>query len=196
MADYLDDLIYITSTEHTKRLSGEPKNIFRYLLVGIFINTIEVNKEDQSKAFRNSMKREEYIGFSKAIIENPLSAETLKDLFIEDIQKDMKSKSFYNLDKNDVLSNINKFFREKLNYLKEGRRFWKVEEFEKVFSVVDYLKSYNINIPVKNHHWIDFNIRKGIVLTYPELITYNDLIVSWNLILEKMNKYHLLLQKN
>lgn len=171
-------------------MSGEPKKLFRYLLVGIFINTIEVNKNDEMKKNKNLMERHEYISAAQMILRFPKAAPHISDLYINRIQQAMEDNFFHDPKNPNIVVKINTFFREKLKHLKAGKRFWKVEEFEKIFSVEDYLK--NLAIPVKNHHWIDFNIYYGIIPTYPEHITYNDLINSWNLILERTNKYHLL----
>ena len=171
-------------------MSGKTKKLFRYLLVGIFINTIEVNKNHEMKKSKNILEQREYIGAAQMILRFPKAAPHISDIYINKIQKSMEDNFFHNPKSSDTVVKINTFFREKLELLRSGKRFWKVEEFEKLFSVEDYLE--NFDVPVKNHHWIDFNIYYGIVLTYPEHITYNDLINSWNLILERTNKHQLL----
>src|SRR5699024_611935 len=110
----------------------------------------------------------------------------------EDIENELKDNYLHNFDSYFSIQKINKFFREKLYKLKEDKRFWKVDDFEDLLSVQCFLQSYYPVFKkntIKNHHWIDFNIRHGVTPTYPELISYNDLINSWNYILETSNIY-------
>lgn len=178
--DYLNTLIDLMSTRNVRKMSGEPKKIFRYVLVAIFINTINAKRVD-------SMKQEENIGIANFILREPKSSLGFKNSIIKQVQQSMKNNFFHDPKDYGTVIEVNKFFREKLESLKSGKRFWKATEFEKLFSVKDYFNTQSI--PIQSYHWIDFNIYHGLIPTYPELITYNDLINSWNLIVEKSKEY-------
>lgn len=74
--DYLNTLIDLMSTRNVRKMSGEPKKIFRYVLVAIFINTINAKRVD-------SMKQEENIGIANFILREPKSSLGFKNSIIK-----------------------------------------------------------------------------------------------------------------
>src|SRR5699024_10648105 len=189
-SDFFELLLDLVKKSNVDKLSNEPKKMLRYHLASIFVSVIRGDfKNNQSLLIKK-------IDNARYIINNPGEIKKLQSSMIskykEDIENELKANYFHNFDSYFSIQKINKFFREKLYKLKEDKRFWKVDDFEDLLSVQCFLQSYYPVFKkntIKNHHWIDFSIRHGVTPTYPELISYNDLINSWNYILETSNIY-------
>lgn len=78
------------------------------------------------------------------------------------------------------------FFREKLEDAKKGKTMFLASELEDIIEVVPHF-GYK-GVPIKPHHWLEFDIFEGLIPTTPEFITYTDLINLWNLLIEQKTK--------
>lgn len=186
----LELLFDLVKRNNVEKLSGKPKEMLRYQLASIFVSVIRgdfknnqiilTNKIEVALNIRNRPNK------IKEMDTNVLNK------YKETIVNELRTNHFHNVDNYSSITKIIKFFRDKLFGLREDKRFWKVEDLEELLSVQGFLQMYYPIFKentIKNHHWIDFNIRHGIVPTYPELISYNDLINSWNCILETNSLY-------
>lgn len=63
-------------------------------------------------------------------------------------------------------------------------------ELDKVFKDI-----YRVpNIKILPHHWIEFDIVRGLIPTYPDFIVYGQLLYLWNVYVEKHQEYHQLIE--
>ncbi|NMD69617.1 hypothetical protein HHO41_04895 [Bacillus sp. DNRA2] len=185
----LDTLIYLTKSSTLRKLSGEPKRLYKYSIVATFFNIV-AGKHLQTGQFEN-------IEIAKDIIRDPKNASENYSLphFKKEVHYCLRLRHFHNPDSGETVDYLFSFFREKLEGLKKGKRFWKGSEFEKIISLDEFFKDTHAR-PIKEHHWIDFNIERGLIPTIPEFITYGDLINSWNLLLERWKKYQKLAEEH
>ncbi|AGK53175.1 hypothetical protein [Bacillus sp. 1NLA3E] len=179
--ELLNSLIYLTKSSTLRKLSGEPKILYKYSIAATFYNIIN-GKQLQVGQFVN-------LEIARDILKNPKKSSESYDLafFKKQVHDSLRRGHFHNPDSKETVDIIFGFFREKLEGLKVGKRFWKGSEFEKIISLNEFFKGRSG--PIKEHHWIDFNIQRGLIPTIPDLITYFDLINSWNWILERHKRY-------
>ncbi|MDQ0719830.1 hypothetical protein QF049_001091 [Paenibacillus sp. W4I10] len=78
------------------------------------------------------------------------------------------------------------FFREKLEDAKKGKTMFLASELEDIIEVMPHFEYKGV--PLKPHHWLDFDIFEGLIPTTPEFITYTDIINTWNLLIEQKTK--------
>ncbi|WPC43360.1 hypothetical protein [Clostridium sp. JS66] len=180
MQGEIDFLQNIIGRERLNKMSGKQKLVYKYCICSMFINLITGNHYTEAQKI-SIQKADEVMKLPRK--------QTNFDGIIARISSIVNS----SLEKNyfkppydeDFLNNIIKFFRERLKELKEKKKsLFLVSEFSRY---IDLKKHFNIEA-VSNHHWIEFSLLRGFMLTIPECIVFSDLKVQWNFYIDIKSK--------
>lgn len=166
-----------------RQFTKEYKKAYRILIIG-FYSSAFLNDKTGYRLFSNlltelylAMKEKRYGDYKKVdldfILNLPLLIETNYYL---DLSND-----------NKILSALSFFKKYKENFIKDGQTLYLYDEV-KDFWNINELYPETIILP---HHWLEFRafIYSKPVLTFPEYFAYQDLINTWNLIVEKSNTF-------
>lgn len=173
----LEFLINLTGSSTIRKLSGEPKKLFKYVLGMVFLNLINSQQFEQGQ--------HQNIRIACDILERP--KESNRKYNLEQIKKQVQDvfaeRHFKSPYEDATIEKVYLFFREKLVDVKKGKIFFLASELEEIFEIVPYFAERGV--PIKPHHWIEFSINDGLIPTQPEFITYTDMINLWNLSMEQ-----------
>ncbi|MEZ7172974.1 hypothetical protein [Sporosarcina sp. OR05] len=89
---------------------------------------------------------------------------------------------------NEVIQLTRKIFEQSSQNKKVLLR---VSELEQTFKVGNYFRKVFRNVEDNNlrpHVWVDIDLSRGITPTYPDLLTYGDLINLWGMYLDKIKQ--------
>ncbi|MGG0644737.1 hypothetical protein ABE021_12455 [Sporosarcina gallistercoris] len=184
MVDY-EELDYLYSREALSKLSKNPKKVYKNGLVALFITSLMVGNLNK--------KKEEFsdnIRFCKDVLKNPLKYQNEQSLKLINNMVQLKLKVVFvrNPDSEDTKNKIIKMMRSVIKFNLNGDRYLIMyEELDQLLDAKSLLNLLyqNSNPNIRNHHWIEFDLEKSLVHTFPEFITYADLISLWNIYLEK-----------
>lgn len=185
-----EELDYLFSRNAISKLSKNPKKIYKNGLVAMFITALMVG--DFNK------KKKEYadnIGFCHSVLDNPRifqNVETFK--VVDDMVQAKLQLVFVKNPKSDATINkIIEMMREIIKANLNGDRYLLTfEELEHLLDVKALLNLLfrNSNPNISHHHWIEFDLERSIVHTFPDFITYADLISLWNIYIDKRELLH------
>ncbi|MDM5309707.1 hypothetical protein [Peribacillus frigoritolerans] len=177
-----DDLEVLLSGRTMKPLSGIPKKCYKYVLAAIFINTCSGRQLTQGQEINFAIAYD--------IKSNPkeYNNQSILDHIQKTVETSLRQSFYHDYNEYKTIDKIIDFFREVVSSTKKlGTCLKNVSELEQLFDVKKvFSKSHN---SVQPHHWIDINIMGGMVLTVPEFISYADIVNTWNIFLERLNKY-------
>lgn len=176
MKGEIDFLLDIISREKLNKMSGSQKVAYKYCICSIFINLISGNH--YTEAQNNSLK------MADQIMRLPRKQTNFNDLikYISGIVNlSLEEHSFKKPYDKDFLDNIISFFRVRLKEIKEKEKSLFLAS--ELTTYIDLKKHFRIEA-VSNHHWIEFCLIRGFVITIPECILFNDLKVQWNYFIE------------
>lgn len=184
LVDY-EELDYLYSREALSKLSKNPKKVYKNGLVALFITSLMVGNLNK--------KKEEFsdnIRFCKDVLKNPLKYQNEQSLKLINNMVQLKLKVVFvrNPDSEDTKNKIIKMMRSVIKFNLNGDRYLIMyEELDQLLDAKSLLNLLyqNSNPNIRNHHWIEFDLEKSLVHTFPEFITYADLISLWNIYLEK-----------
>lgn len=175
----LEFLVFLTKSATIRKLSGEPKKIYKYVLGIIFLNLINGGqlKQGQNLNIREACN----------ILENPIEATRKYDLekFKKQAQDLFASRHIKYPYDAATIDKVYLFFRKKLENAKKGKSLFLASDLEEIIELVPYYKE--LGVPVKPHYWLEFSVMEGLIPTQPEFIAYTDMINLWNLSMEQMN---------
>ncbi|MGG3470777.1 hypothetical protein ABES02_25270 [Neobacillus pocheonensis] len=184
MIDFAD-LDYLFSRKALDKLSKNPKKIYKNYLALIF--TAALNKTTLIE------RLDKYRGIQTScydLLNNP--KEYTEQSLVESTGKLFRGELNANYIKNpnvdSTIDSIISFMREMIKSRINGERYLiSLKELEKMMSVKQYLSNYYSNSydNLEHHHWIEFDMEKGLVHTFPEFITYAYLVSIWNIYLQK-----------
>ncbi|BDG44795.1 hypothetical protein [Saccharococcus caldoxylosilyticus] len=104
------------------------------------------------------------------------------------VEKSLKDNFFHNYNDYQTIDNIIKFFRELVSETKKHGTFLvNVSEVQKLLDVKKLYEATHKNIQL--HHWIEFNLFDGMILTVPEFFAYTDIVNNWNILVDKIEQY-------
>ena len=153
-------------------MSRSHKVAYKYCLGAIFINLIVGGGQIRGQE------------------ENYVIAERVKELprkktNFDRLTEDISAKVHDSMEKNHfvkpydtvILDKIINFTRLRLREIKNKNS--SLFQASELSGIID-LKAFFGFQSVEQHHWIDFDVRSGLVLTLPEAIVFHDLKVHWN----------------
>lgn len=177
--DYLLNLIDNKTT--LKKLSGQNKKVYQYIICGIFINVINGNND---KYYQDDLyyKAEEIINYKEKL---PIKYYLFT---IGMIQTSMYNNFIFSSEDPETPNKIISFFRKKLKELKGGKSLSQVLDFEEVMDIKWFMKRRGTPY-LHNHNWIDFNLEAGLVHTTSVFILLKDIKVHWNHFIEQIERY-------
>lgn len=164
------ELYFMKTTLDT--MSKNHKIAYKHCLGAIFINLI-------SGRGWTSWQNDNY-----KILEGVKSLPR-KGTDFEEITKRVASVVYPSLGESHFLKPYNTTFFDKIiNFTRVRLRELKDKDnslfqASELVDIID-LKSFFGHKSVEKHHWIDFDLRSGLVLTLPEAIIFHDLKVHWN----------------
>lgn len=179
-----ETLKQLYSRNTLSQLSGTPKKFYKLnltlltfeLLKGIKSNYIYFITQCNSILFnpKGFTDENEYSNFNKYYINE------INDF----IPRDKNQDNFIN----DIIQLSREIFEE-LSHNKKV--LLRVSELQHTFNVVKYFRKIFKDVDnnnLKPHVWIDLDLTRGITPTYPELLTYGDLINLWGIYLDKIKQ--------
>ncbi|WP_018395838.1 hypothetical protein [Bacillus sp. 37MA] len=173
------------SNKFISRLSRNPRKIYRNCLVGMFVTSLMIGDEQKKqKEFLINMN------FCKDILNNPkgfLLDEQLQRVD-ELVQSSLKNIFVKNPSTKKTEDTIIELMRKAIDYkLKETRYLLKFEDLDHVMDLKSLFSRIqkNSNPNMSYHHWIEFDLKAGLVPSFPDFITYADLVSLWNMFLDK-----------
>ncbi|WP_455931311.1 hypothetical protein [Priestia aryabhattai] len=184
-----EELQFLYSRTALSKLSKNPKKIYKDTLVNIFLTSLRVGDYGGKKL--------DYffqIHFCKDILENP------KDYLDETPHKQYEAQvqdalcSFYirnpynEKTKNTIIELVRNVVEQHLN----GERYLiKAKELDNLMDLKNFLKFIyrNANPNLSPHHWVEVDLERGIIPTFPDFLTYAHLISLWNIYVDKQIAY-------
>lgn len=168
----LDHIESFFSKETLDTMSKNHKVAYKYCLGAIFINLIVGGGRIRGQ-HENYTIAEQVKGLPRK--------ETNFDLLVRDlstkVHDSMEKNYFVKPYGTALLDRLITFTRLRLRELKDKDN--SLFQATELTGIID-LKSFFGFQSVEKHHWIDFDLRSGLVLTLPEAIVFHDLKVHWN----------------
>lgn len=169
----MEYLINLYSSKTMRRLSGNVKKAYKHCLCGIFLNII--SGYHRTAGQEANIKLAEQIG---RLIIKPKEIEDLFELVIKNnVYTSLRVKGFKEPFDDKFLNNCISFMRDKLNELNSKNIC--LFQAKEICQLVDLKKFFKMDF-ISEFHWLEFNIIKGLIVTVPECIIFNDLKVQWN----------------
>ncbi|KAB2329432.1 hypothetical protein [Bacillus mesophilum] len=176
------------SSKSISRLSGNPKKSYKNGLVMIFVASLMVGNEQkkQHTLLENMQFCEGILAFPKLYLAEEHSKEIekivqgqLKNLFV----KDPSTKK--------TADTIIELMRKAIDHKLKGKRY--LLKFEELDRIIDLKLLFshiqkNFNPNMSNHHWIEFDLKQGLVPSFPDFLTYANLVSLWNMFLDKQEE--------
>ncbi|MFC7372438.1 hypothetical protein ACFQPF_12225 [Fictibacillus iocasae] len=179
----VDELENLLSGKTMKKLSGIPKKCYKYALTAIFINTCGGRQLTYGQ--------EQNFEWAKSINKNPKDYNNQGILYHiqKTVETSLKQSFYHNFNSPDTIDKIIELFREVVSSTKKHGTYMKnVIEIEGLFDVQKSFSKTHKN--VQPHHWINIDLIEGMVLTVPEFISYSDLVNTWSMLIDKLEKYN------
>ena len=179
----LDNLF--KSDKEFKKMSGIPKKIYKAALCAIFVNLAqEGTKELKIKEYKSNVE------LCKRIKKNPqdYNNESILKEVTNVLENAMRLTEIKNVELLNTQDKIIDFMRKVLTQVTKDQRFLvTIEEIDYFWDIEKFInkcyKGANSNLNKKS--WVEFDLEKGIIPTFPDFIAYADLISLWNMYLEK-----------
>lgn len=181
-----EELKKLYSRDTLNNLSGIPKKFYK---LNLTLLTFEMLKN-----FKSKRADKVYDQLSKCYLIRSSPLEYKKENEFSDFKKHKldQIKSFIPKEKTyeKFIDSVIELTRNILDHLSMNqKKLLRVSELEKIFNVRNYLRSYTRNseeINLEPHVWIDLDLDIGLTPTYPDLLTYGDLINLWGMYLDKI----------
>lgn len=170
--DYLASLV---SRGTLNTMSGKQKLAYKYCLCAIFINIIKgahytnVQEMNILKADEVRKLRRKSTNFNSLV-------DDISKLVKLSLEKNCFNKPYDEKLINDIIT----FLRRRVQELQQGEvSLFQAKEISKFLDIKNF---FNPNI--SEHHWIQFDLSRHLIITVPEMIIFNDLKVQWNFFIE------------
>jgi hypothetical protein len=176
-----DKLIDLVKSSTIRTLSSRPKKMYKYALGAIFFNIVN------GKHLQNGQSVN--VAIAEDILNNPKQA-TRKyniDSIKGHVQRCFNLAHFKRPYQEETIDKVIAFFRKRLDELSNKKTLFMASELEEIINIQNFYQHTNHHI--KSHHWIEFELGRGLIPTIPEFIAYGDVINLWNLLLEKHSIY-------
>lgn len=189
MKNLVEELSEIYSRKSFDSLSSTPKKIYKSVLVEIFSNRLlpEYHPWKEKKLRENLM-------LLKDIKSNPkrYKNEEIYNQYFKKVSSISIKLGLRNRHSTEFENKIIAFMRDLLTKIRtEGRGLVTFKdisifiELDKIFK--DVYGSPHIKI--LPHHWIEFDITRGLIPTYPDFIVYGQQLYLWNVYMDKYQEY-------
>lgn len=181
--DY-EELKELYSRETLNRLSKTPKKFYK---LNLTLLTFEILRGIRFESIR-------YISECKNILLFPMEYTDQNEFLRFNVACITKINDFIPGEKEqeDFINGIIQLTRKVLEQLSQNKKvLLRVSELEQTFNVGKYFRRTFRNVDnnnLKPHVWIDIDLSRGITPTYPELLTYGDLINLWGMYLDKIKQ--------
>ncbi|MEY2194366.1 hypothetical protein AB7942_16730 [Neobacillus sp. BF23-41] len=171
--DYLLELI--NNKTSLKKLTGDNKKTYKYIITGIFINII--NGQDHEYFQKDLYSKAEYIlATSKGGCQ--MTTEGLAKIS-RAVKKSMEQNFFNDIEDYDTTTKVISFFRNKLNEVKVGKTLFQVVEISEILNIGSFMERRGTPY-IHKHHWLEFSFESGLTHTTPVFILLGDLKIHWN----------------
>ncbi|MFE0344962.1 hypothetical protein ACFW0L_25165 [Priestia megaterium] len=171
-----DTINRLLKRETISKLRGYNKKTYQVLLCGIFLNICTGNND-------HKLQHIYFIRCDDLLRGDFKADQDDYDFTLDNLQDDLKEKGFKRAKDLNTINKLITFFRTRINdYLVKNKTLFLASELAEILDLDRY---FNPNpqtekITVLPHHWIEFNFEKGLIPTFPEMFTYQDLITLWN----------------
>lgn len=180
----LDILIELSKPSNARALNSQFKRLYRHLIAELFVDIIFSNNEHFTITLLNTQD----IYFNDIIGRN-------RQKISEQECNVLEEEGYFYLNQYDVMvsnsvevNELAKFAHEFFKNLQTNNQT--LYKYKDVKWWLNLEKKYNSRV-IRDFSWVDlkpFSYTKAPVLTYPEFFTYQDLINTWNVVLEKENQ--------
>lgn len=163
-------------------MSGNKKKAYKYSLCGIFINIIGGN--------HSTSGQEDNIGLALYIKDSRLSKkeyETIGKMAWYNVETSFERHHYKKPYNDDLVNEIIAFTRNRLDEIEEKEV--SLFQAEKIKKIINY-KKYTGYPSLRDYHWFEFDIYRGIFPTIPQMIIFSDLKVHWNIYIELRDRFH------
>jgi hypothetical protein len=162
-------LDYLFSRKALDKLSKNPKKIYKNYLGLIF--TTSLNKAPLIE------RLDRYRGLQMScydVLNNPkeYADQSLVESTGKLLREELNANFINNSNVDSTIDLIISFMRKVIKSRLNGERFLtSLKELEKMMSVKEYFRNFYSNSydNLEHHHWIEFDMEKGLVHTFPEL---------------------------
>ena len=164
-----------------RTLSGPNKKAYRYFMAAIFLNFINGAHATQIQQanFAEAMSIRALSGKKQSVNEKYI--EHLEEILFKDLEKSHFKKPYTPEFFNGIVS----FFRDRLTALDQNQpSFFRVKELSHLIDTNIYFGYPQVT----GYYWVEFDLVKGLIITIPEGIIFNDLKVQWNNFIDVRNK--------
>jgi hypothetical protein len=182
MIDILDLEFLLKMFSHATldKLSSSYKRCYKIFLCSIFYNII-VGRHFTEVQIR-MIKTANLIGTRKA---SKSDFESQENSWKETLYKSFDEKNFIRPYGDDLINKIIFFSRKRLSRLKNGNSLFQASELRDILDIKNFFRLPRI----EGYHWIDFDLKIGLIPTFPETIVFHDLKILWNEYLMEREKY-------
>ncbi|PYZ99097.1 hypothetical protein CR205_11220 [Alteribacter lacisalsi] len=167
-----------------QKLSGKPKKCYKYSMTAIFLN-ICANEQMSDGQTLN-------FGIAEHILQNPeeYKSDNSLEYFKYMVENSFNNAFYHNPKEYKTVDKVINLFREiVLSTKKHGTCLLEVRKLEDIFDVKRFYQKTHPNI--QPHHWIEINLVRGMIPTFPDFFTYSDLVNTWNIYVEKREAFKL-----
>lgn len=160
------------SRETLDTMSKNHKVAYKYCLGAIFINMIGGGGHTQGQ--KENFQIAEMV---KALPRKQTDFDTLVESLSVKVHTSLEQSHFMKPYNAALLDKIINFTRKRLLELKEKENT--LFQASELSDIVD-LKAFFGFKSIEKHHWVDFLLHSGMVVTLPEAIVFHDLKIHWN----------------
>lgn len=168
----LDKLIDLYSSKTIRTMTSLPKKIYKKSLIGISIMILcgKHNTYDQDKNlnFINTIKKNIY---------KKDELEQIYDKVQNIVNKSLSNSHFKKPYDDEFTDKIIFFMRRKLLELREEDI--SLFQAKELSGFLNFKRFFSIN-SIHDYTWIELELSRGLIPTFPEMIIFNDLKVFWN----------------
>lgn len=160
------------SRETLDSMSKNHKVAYKYCLGAIFINMI--GGGGHTKGQKENYRIAEMV---KALPRKQTNFDALLEGLSVKVHKSMERSHFIKPYNTALLDKVINFTRKRLLEFKEKEN--SLFQASELADIVD-LKAFFGFQSIEKHHWVDFLLHSGLVVTLPEAIVFHDLKIHWN----------------
>lgn len=170
--DELDNLIELYSSSNIRTMSGINKKVYKKSLIAITINIFSGTHvtfgQSQNLNIINNILLRKY---------NKEEMKKLHDEISNIVDSTLKKSNFRAPFDEDFTNECIEFMRKRLSQLKEDNiSLFQARELSKIIDIKKYFSIESMSEFI----WIEFDLIRGLIPTFPEMIIFNDLKVFWN----------------
>ncbi|MEH7255754.1 hypothetical protein V7111_26970, partial [Neobacillus niacini] len=169
------------SSKALKPMSGSKKKAYKYYLCGIFLNL--VGGYHTTSGQKQNISLALYIKNTKL---NRQDYEDLSELAWQNLELDFEKNKVKKPYDDNLINTILAFTRVRIDEIEEkGVSLFQAEQIK---GIIDY-HEYTGHPSLRDFHWFEFDINRGIFPTIPQMIIFNDLKAHWNVYIDLMNQF-------